>query len=435
MTAVSRFPDWCSLSAPERAAMPEECRRRLAGIGGRLGALERIYPAEPPREGPLSGLPYVVKDMFATGRSRPSWGCTMPQAPALPRASIIDRLDRAGASLMGTTTMTELAYEASGVMRRAALNPWRFDRVPGGSSTGSAIAVASGCCFAALGSDTAGSVRIPAHCCGITALKPGTGRIRLDGAMALAPSLDTFGMFARSAADLALLWPVVSGEPSTVSGELPRAVVLQDALDGSEAEVAAVIRGAIAVLAATGMTFEARSSFPEEADRQTLIVLQAEAAREHRARIDDPAVDPTLRKRLAKGFSISDEELTSALAARGALRDQFISCCLGEAGVAVLPVMPIGTPRVSEADPASAEFNPRVLYALSRFTRFVNYFALPALSVPAGFDNNGMPVGLQLIGRPDSEALLLQIAIRLQEQTDWHGRVPPAVASDVAGEP
>lgn len=435
MTSVSRFPDWCSLSASERLTALEQCRRRLSGIGRRLNAVEHIHPAEAPRQGPLSGLPYVAKDMFATGRSRPSWGCMTPQAPASPRASVVDRLDEAGASLLGTATMTELAYEASGIGRRGALNPWRFDAIPGGSSTGSAILVASGCCFAALGSDTAGSVRIPAHCCGVTALKPDYGRISLDGAMSLAPSLDAFGMFTRSAADLALLWPVVSGEPSTASKDLPRAVALQDALDSSDAEIAAIVRSAIGVFAESGMMVEERSGFPEEADRQTLTVLQAEATREHRARIDDPAVDATLRKRLNKGLSISDTELGSALAAREKLRDQFILSFLDEADVAILPAMPIATPRVTEVDPASANFNPRVLYALSRFTRFVNYFGLPALAAPAGFDSGGMPVGLQLIGRPGSEALLLQIAIRLQDRTDWHGRVPTGIASEIADQP
>jgi aspartyl-tRNA(Asn)/glutamyl-tRNA(Gln) amidotransferase subunit A len=273
-------------------------------------------------------------------------------------------------------------------------------------------------------------VRIPAQCCGVTALKPGHGRIPLDGAMPLAPTLDTFGMFARSAADLALLWPVVSGEPPDASSELPRAVVLRDALQTSDAEIAGAVRNAVDVLAESGVTIEERSGFPEEADRRTLIVLQAEATREHRSRIDDPAIDATLRKRLAKGLSIADGELAAALATRDALRDQFILSFLGEAGVAVLPVMPIRTPRVSEVDPASPQFNPRVLYALSRFTRFVNYFGLPALAVPAGFDSSGMPIGLQLIGLPGSEQLLLRIAIRLQRRTDWHGRVPLAVAEE-----
>ena len=346
-TSTARLPDWSSLSERGRIAALEQCRRRLADLGRKLHAVEHIYHAEAPGQGPLSGLPYVAKDMFATGRSLPSWGCATPQAPALPRASVIDRLDQAGACLIGTATMTELAYEASGIGRRGALNPWRFDMIPGGSSTGSAILVAAGCCFAALGSDTAGSVRIPAHCCGVSALKPGNGKIPLDGAMPLAPSLDTAGIFARSAADLALLWPVVSGETPVSSDGPLRAVMLQDALDGSDGEIAAVVRGAANVLAASGIAIEERSGFPEDADRQTLVVLQAEATREHRLRIEDPNIDPTLRKRLRKGLSVSDSELASALAAREELRGQFVLSYLGEADVAILPVMPIRTPRIA----------------------------------------------------------------------------------------
>jgi aspartyl-tRNA(Asn)/glutamyl-tRNA(Gln) amidotransferase subunit A len=434
-TPAARLPDWSSLSELGRMAALEQCRRRLAHLGRMLHAVEHIYHAEPVREGPLSGLPYVAKDMFATGRSRPAWGCSTPQAPALPRASVVGRLDQAGASLIGTSVMTELAYEPSGMARRRALNPWRFDAIPGGSSTGSAILVASGCCFAALGSDTGGSVRIPAHCCGITGLKPGHGNIPLDGAMALAPSLDTAGIFARSAADLALLWPVMSGGPVVAIENFPRLVLLRDAFEASDAEIASVCRDAVGALAACGIGIEEANGFSEEADLHALTVLLAEAAREHRSRVDDPSLDATLRKRISKGLLITNGELGTALAARDGLRDQFILSCLGEHRIAVLPVMPIRTPGVSEVDPASAGFNPRVLYALSRFTRFVNYLGLPALAVPAGFDSSGMPVGLQLIGRPGSEGTLLQIAIRLQERTDWHGRVPAAVASDIAGEP
>jgi aspartyl-tRNA(Asn)/glutamyl-tRNA(Gln) amidotransferase subunit A len=434
-TSMARLPDWSSLSELGRMAALEQCRRRLAHLGRMLHAVEHIYHAEEVHPGPLSGLPYVAKDMFATGRSRPSWGCSSPQASALPRAAVIDRLDKAGASLIGAVTMTELAYEPSGMARRRALNPWQFDAIPGGSSTGSAILVAAGCCFAALGSDTGGSVRIPAHCCGITALKPGYGKVPLDGAMPLAPSLDTVGVFARSAADLALLWPIIADDPAAAEVGLPRLAILQDAFEASDAEIAGVCRGAVSALAECGMPIEEVRGFSDEADLHALTVLLAEAAREHRARVDDPAIDATLRKRISKGLTITDSELATAVAARDALRDQFILSCLGEVRVAVLPVMPIRTPEVKQVDPVSGDFNPRVLYALSRFTRFVNYLGLPALAVPAGVDSRGLPVGLQLIGRPDSEATLLQIAIRLQERTDWHGRVPTAVASDIADEP
>ncbi|MGB9118787.1 amidase family protein, partial [Bradyrhizobium sp.] len=181
MTSVSRFPDWCSLSERDRPAALAQCQERLARIGRRLNAVEQIFPDHVSSRGPLSGMPFVAKDMVATGKSEPSWGCSEPQAAALPRASVIDRLERAGACLIGTATMTELAYEPSGIVRRGALNPWRADAIPGGSSTGSAILIASGCCFAALGSDTGGSVRIPAHCCGVTGLKPSYGSLPLDG--------------------------------------------------------------------------------------------------------------------------------------------------------------------------------------------------------------------------------------------------------------
>jgi aspartyl-tRNA(Asn)/glutamyl-tRNA(Gln) amidotransferase subunit A len=191
----------------------------------------------------------------------------------------------------------------------------------------------------------------------------------------------------------------------------------------------------VSALAECGIRIEEARGFSEEADLHALTVLLAEAAREHRTRVEDLAIDPMLRKRISKGLVVTDSELATAMAARDALRDQFILSCLGEAGVAVLPIMPIRTPNLSQVDPASAHFNPRVLYALSRFTRFVNYLGLPALAVPAGFDGDGLPVGLQLIGRPGSEASLLQVAVRLQERTDWHGRVPTAVASDIADEP
>ncbi|HLJ00669.1 MAG TPA: amidase [Bradyrhizobium sp.] len=427
MTSMSRFPDWCALSDVERSAALARCRMRLADLGKKLNAVEQVYVAGAPRGGPLASLPYVAKDMFATGLSAPSWGCLAPQAPGLPRASIIERFDRAGASLLGTAAMTELAYEPSGLSRRRPQNPWAADMIPGGSSSGSAVLVASGCCFAALGSDTGGSVRIPAHCCGITALKPGYGRLPLDGAMALAPSLDTVGIFARSAADLALIWPLVSGEAAAPASRLQRGVLLQDAFEACDAEIAEIVRGAIAVWIEGGMAIATQSGFPEEADQHALTVLQAEAARQHSQRLDDPAIDATLRKRLRKGLAISDQALDAALAARETLCRQFLSHYLDRADVVFLPVMPIKTPRVDEVDPASARFNPRTLYALSRFTRFINYLGLPTLAVPAGFDRNGMPVGLQAVGRSGSEAALLEIAIRLQERTDWHGRVPAAL--------
>lgn len=427
MNAVSRFPDWCSLSDSDRATALKQSKARLAGVGRELNAVKQVLLSQVPSEGPLAGMPYVAKDMIATGMVAPSWGCSEPMAPASPRASVIDRMEQAGASLIGTAVMTELAYEPSGVVRGGALNPWRADAIPGGSSTGSAILVASGCCFTALGSDTGGSVRIPASCCGVTGLKPSYGGLPVDGTMPLAPSLDTIGIMARSAADLALIWPSISRESAPPVAEKLSGTLLADAFDASDPQVREICRNAIGVLAEASMLIDARPGFPEQADQNALLVLQAEAARQHKERIDDPRVDATLRKRLRKGLTISDEALGAALDARDELRRDFLSRYLGEAGVALLPVMPIATPGVAEVDPGSANFNPRTLYALSRFTRFINYLGLPALAVPAGFDNRGLPVGLQIVGGPGSDALLLEIGIALQARTDWHGRVPSDV--------
>jgi Asp-tRNA(Asn)/Glu-tRNA(Gln) amidotransferase A subunit family amidase len=123
MRLAARFPDWCGLSRDERPAAFALSQKRLAKIGRELKAIEEVFAAESSDRGPLSGMPYVAKDMIATGKSEPSWGCSVPQQPALPRASIVDRLERAGACLVATATMTELAYEPGGITRRGSLNP------------------------------------------------------------------------------------------------------------------------------------------------------------------------------------------------------------------------------------------------------------------------------------------------------------------------
>src|SRR5580692_2745602 len=199
LTEAARFPDWSFLTEADRAAATEECRQRLERVGRRLHAVASICEPRSPVGGILAGMPYVAKEMIATGRGDPSWGCAQPLLSNAPVAAVISRLDHAGASLIGTAEMTELAYEPSGInaTRGAVLNPWNFDYAPGGSSSGSAALVASGCCFAALGSDTGGSVRIPAHCCAVTGLKPSWGEIPVEGTMPLSPSLDTIGLLAR----------------------------------------------------------------------------------------------------------------------------------------------------------------------------------------------------------------------------------------------
>jgi len=435
MNTPARLPDWSSLSERDRLAAAQECRLRLAQIGQNLHAVAGICRPVASRDGVLAGMPYVAKDMIATGEGDPSWGCARPPVTNAPAAVVISRLARAGAVLIGRAEMTELAYEPSGLnaARGSVRNPWNFDYAPGGSSSGSAALVAAGCCYAALGSDTGGSVRIPAHCCGVTALKPSWGKIATEGAMPLAPSLDTIGLLARGAADLALLWRGLFEETVPPTDALS-ITVLMDAIAESDDEIAQICRTAIGALRRLGIRIDERAGFPTEADRNCLLVMQAEAARVHSTRLGDECIDAVLRKRLGKGIAISDDDLVTALGAREKLRNQFLADQLGDAAALVLPVMPIKTPRVAEVDPASPDFKARTLYALSQFTRFANYLGLPALAVPAGFDSNGMPVGLQLIGRPGGDTLLLAIGMSLQAETDWHGRVPSAVAASGVAE-
>jgi aspartyl-tRNA(Asn)/glutamyl-tRNA(Gln) amidotransferase subunit A len=428
--------DWSSLPPQDRATALAACKARLRGVGRSLHAVVAEFDPEPIIcSGPLRGMPYVAKDIFATGITAPSWGCATPRRPVLPRAPALTRLDEAGAALIATAEMTELAYEPSGhnPVRGSVLNPWNADFVTGGSSSGSAALVASGCCYLALGSDSGGSVRIPAHCCGITALKPSWGVLPTQRAMPLAPSLDTIGIMARSAADLALVWPVISQQVMFAEPRCRRVTVLDDALAASDPEIARACRTAIDALADIGLTISKASGFPEIADAQSLIVLQAEAARTHRARLDDQRIDATLRKRLRKGLAISDNDLVKSLVLREAARADFLACLPEETDAALLPVMPITTSSVRDVDPLSSAFNPRTLYAMSRFTRFVNYLGLPAIALPVGHDSRGMPIAVQFVGRFGCDAVLLDLATRLQSRTEWHKAMPPA-AHDLSGE-
>jgi aspartyl-tRNA(Asn)/glutamyl-tRNA(Gln) amidotransferase subunit A len=158
-----------------------------------------------------------------------------------------------------------------------------------------------------------------------------------------------------------------------------------------------------------------------------LIVMQGESARVHRARLADASLAPTLRRRLAKGLDIADAALAESVHARAKLANDFGQHVLAGNDVAVLPVMAIPTPSAAECDPNSERFSPRTLYALSRFTRFVNMLGFPAVALPAGFDERGMPVAVQIVGRAGSDRALLELVRQLQSTTDWHGRVPAAI--------
>jgi aspartyl-tRNA(Asn)/glutamyl-tRNA(Gln) amidotransferase subunit A len=215
------------------------------------------------------------------------------------------------------------------------------------------------------------------------------------------------------------------------AGEVTRAVVPDDVLAECDPAIRRAVTNAAAAIEADGVALDRRPALIaiDPIDRHALIVMQGESARMHRASIDDATVAPTLRRRLAKGLDISDTALAESVNARTRLVDAFDEQVLAENDVAVLPVMPIPTPAAAECDPDSDRFSPRTLYALSRFTRFVNMLGFPAASLPAGFDHRGMPIGVQIVGRAGSDLALINLVRRVQTRSDWHGQIPNAVAS------
>ena len=428
---MRRIPEWASLDTIARQRWQASSRERARALDAVLNTFIEIEPVRA-RLGPtLDGLPYAAKDMLRTPAHRPSGGlAAVADLEIVGNTDLLERLDQAGADRMGFTQMTELAYEPSGFndSRGRVKNPWNCDHVPGGSSSGSAAAVASGAVAVALGSDTGGSLRIPAHCCGITVWKPTYGLISTRGAMPLAPSLDTIGVLGRGAADLLPIATILAEmQPSR---PIRNVIVLRDVTALCAPDVRTACNSVTDVLSGLGASIDRKDGLAaiEAIDAHALTIMSGESARVHRARIDDPAVAPILRRRLAKGLDVTDDTLAASLEIRPRLVADFEDQVLAGADAAMLPVMAVPTPTAAECDPASDRFSPKTLYAISRFTRFVNLLGFPAVALPAGFDELGLPLAMQIVGRPGSDLALINLVLHIQTLTDWHGRAPTAVA-------
>ncbi len=435
MDDTARFPDWDELTVDAKPALRDAAPAQARRLEPRLNAFVEIADEAPsPADGRLGGMPYAAKDIFQHAGRPPTGGLAAAIDLGIAgEADVLVRLDAAGGCRIGFTSLTELAYEPSGhnAARGRTHNPWNPDVIAGGSSSGSAAAVASGTVTVALGSDTAGSLRIPAQACGVTAWKPTFGMVSTRGTMALAPSLDTVGLLARSAADLMPALDTVAElalprDPAPIRS----AVVLSDLLSAAEPSVRRACGDGIDAIEQVGVAIERRAgdNALRRIDPLVLAILQAEAARTHRTRLEAPALAPLMRKRLAKGLTIDDDALADARAQRVPLAAAFIDEVLRGADAALLPVLAIRTPPVAECDPASARFSARTLYELSRLTRFVNMLGFPAVALPVGFDDRGLPVALQIVGRPNGDVALVRLAAAVQRNTGWHGRVPTAVA-------
>ena len=365
--------------------------------------------------GPLAGLVFATKDMLVYQNRQPL--CGLANAPALGlsgTAPVIDILLAAGAGLAGFTTLTALAYEPSGLNGDGTrpVNPWGQHLITGGSSSGSAVAVAAGLVDFAIGSDTAGSLRIPAQACGVASYKPSFGLIPMEGAMVLAPSLDCLGFLAR---DVGLLH-VVAALFVTPSGHHPLSILYAADLDDlCAADVVLHIKQLQSLMTKNTMAYSdcALADMLKAADAPLFTLLEGEAYQTFADQINAKAFPDALSQRLGKGARFSSAQVQDAREVASTLHETWLERVPLEACV-VLPAMPCCTPDIALCTQGSQSFSAKALYALSAFTRLGSMLGLPVVTLPVGLDHTGAPLAVQVMGHRGQDHAVLTVAKTLQ---------------------
>jgi aspartyl-tRNA(Asn)/glutamyl-tRNA(Gln) amidotransferase subunit A len=384
--------------------------------------------------GPLHGVPLAYKDMFDRKGHVCSFGAQLRQV-AVPKqdAVAIRRLEQAGAILIGALNMSEFALGPTGhnATFGHCRNPWDTRRIAGGSSSGAGAATAAGIIAGAIGSDTGGSIRIPAACCGIVGLKPTHGRLNATGAMPLARSLDCIGPLARTAEDCALLFNVLSDESKPLHS--PAILRLVYPRDSFVSEVSSEIRDALDAAITTFERNGARimsSPLPDITHLHELAdaIQKPESAAVHRQSLLEyrSAYTKHVRRRIDAGFLVSAPAYIYALEQRTAHVSEFIEQTLRAADALILPTVGFAVPTVDDTDEQHTGPQRELVAQMTRWTRWLNFLGLPAVSIPCGVDRNQMPIGLQLVGAAGEELRLLDVARRFEAVTPWHRRTPEA---------
>jgi amidase len=396
------------------------------------------------RRGPLHGVPIGVKDLCATRdvRTTCASGVFAQRVPDAD-ATVVRRLAAAGGVILGKLNLTEFALMGYHPSLPRPCNPWDLRRDTGGSSSGSGVAVAAGLCFAAIGTDTGGSIRLPSAWCGVVGLKPTYGRVSRAGVFPLAASLDHVGPMTRRVADAALMLDVMAGfdpdDPTTLREPPPRcaAVIGGDVRgirigwdarfvgDGAHPAVVAAVQHAVRVLAAQGAeVVEVAVPSVDAVLPAWPVLCGAEAAAAHAATVPARATDygPTFRTFLDYAATLRAQDYATWHEARllwsGRLRAVF-----ERVDVIACPSMFMTAPPADVIDPYGTftlDFVP-----FMRFTAPFNFSGSPTLSVPCGFTDSGLPYSLQLVGRHGDEALLCRLGHAYEQATDWHRRRPP----------
>jgi len=403
-------------------------------------ALERARQAEAEIarglwRGPLHGVPIAVKDLCDTAFAPTAAGMTIHRDRVPARnATVVDRLEAAGAVILGKLAMTEGAFGTHHQGMLTPRNPWHPDYWPGISSSGSGVATAAGLCYASLGSDTGGSIRLPSSACGLTGLKTTWGRVSRDGIFPLAPSVDTIGPMARSAEDAAAVLAAIAGfderDATSLTAPVPDYLAgiacgvqglrlgVDEAVAASvHAEVARVLQEAAGVFNQAGMRINAvrLPSF----DR-VLSVSAAYSAVEtlwsHRdtwpARAAEYSRD--LAARLEGAANVTPLQLIEAQLERRDFAGR-VAALFRDVDLLLVPVLP---------GPVDKNVDYKRLARLIRFTSPFNASGSPTITLQGGIDGNGLPVGFQLVGPHLAEDVLLRAGYAFQRMTDWHTRHP-----------
>ncbi|PWU01808.1 MAG: Asp-tRNA(Asn)/Glu-tRNA(Gln) amidotransferase GatCAB subunit A [Terriglobia bacterium] len=408
---------------------PESARRRATEADRELAAGHD--------RGPLHGIPLAVKDLFETRGVRTTSGSKI-FADHVPSqdAAVVEKLEAAGAVLVGKLHMHELAFgiTSNNPHFGAARNPWDTERIPGGSSGGSGAAVAAGMVFAAMGSDTGGSIRIPAAFCGTVGLKPTYGRVSRFGAIPLGFSLDHMGPLTRDVRDAAVVLNAIAGYDRRDPACSRRPIVDYLPEEGCairgvrigfpdrffferlDEEVDSAVRQALARAASIGAAV-APVRLPDMAAANAIaqIILLAEAAaifEPHLGNREQFGVD--VLALLDQGRMLPATDYVNAQRARRKLQTEFRSVW-SQVDCLIAPTTSITAPRIGESTVPLGGEAEDVRRAATRLVRPWNLLGLPALSMPCGLSAGGLPIGLQIIGPPFAEALVLRVGAALED--------------------
>lgn len=395
--------------------------------------------------GPLHGIPIALKDLVDTAGIATTAGTTV-WADRVPErdGTVARRLAASGSVLLGKANLVEFAFGPYGLNPHYGTppNPWDAERVPGGSSCGSSGSVGRGLAVAAIGTDTGGSIRVPASFCGIVGLKPTVQRVSRAGVVPLSWTLDSVGPLTRTVTDAAIVFDAIAGfdDDDPVTAEAPNdgpvtprltgdaaglrvGVVRDPFFDDAEDEVVALVDAAAEVLSSLGARVdafslpEAREELDTELDgRGSVAMMCVEGLTCHEATLTEHGdlVDPRIRERIEIGRHIRAVDYADALRNQGRLRRSAVDR-MAHVDAVLAPTTLYPAPRIADVSKAPARLT----------TRLVNYLGLCAVSVPCGFTADGLPVGLQLIGKPYDESTILNLALAYERATDWHARRPP----------